>query len=249
MEKDLKNILKDWADEHKKQQDGYITMTPDGGDVEANVARFNAMSTPNCDACCEELDDLMESKQSETISIEYPKLAIEVCTYHGNPTGYYDVSFGNWLPDDDEFETRYVEWTYEVDKDELYTYVYENALGECPYYDDEMFDPNAEKDWSKFVKWLDDNFDAVYENNKQDIMSAFEDDASEEAREYYNDDASWYEESLEHQNNQLRAQEVELDDIDDDYSATFIEGCSGIRKLKVLRGECDEEQVDYDDNF
>ena len=56
------------------------------------------------EALFEELDDKVE--------IEYSDLEIE--RDHGSPGGYFDSSFGNWLPVED-WRTHYVDWTYKVD--------------------------------------------------------------------------------------------------------------------------------------
>lgn len=216
--------------------------------TEELVEKVNNLHTNHVYADLEDLDDLKEAIESETIDLDYEDLEIEPVTRHGNPSGYYDVNFGNWLPDEDETATKRVDWTLEVDKDELYTFIYENEIGDCPFYKDEMFDPNDNSDWIKFVEWLDANYDTVYEKNKQKILDRFKEEAIREAEDYY-DDYNWYNESLNHQDNQINGQSTDIENVDDDYSAEFVEGCTGVGRLKVLRGETDDRLVDYDDEF
>lgn len=115
--------------------------------------------------------------KKETIELEYKDLEFTQC----GPQRDVD----DW----DEWD-RCMDWTYEVDKDDLYTFIFESCIDEtdfAPAFDDN-FDPNKEEDWQTFVNWLDDNFETIYAKYEQKILDNWEEDAAEEAAEDYDPD-------------------------------------------------------------
>lgn len=120
--------------------------------------------------------------KKETIELEYKDLEF---TQYGNQRDADD-----W----DEWD-RCIDWTYEVDKDDLYTFIFESCIDENDFplaFEDE-FDPNTEDDWSKFESWLDENFDTIFSKYKYKILENWEEDAAEEAAREYdpNDYVDW----------------------------------------------------------
>lgn len=120
--------------------------------------------------------------KKETIELEYKDLEF---TQYGNQRDADD-----W----DEWD-RCIDWTYEVDKDDLYTFIFESCIDENDFplaFEDE-FDPNTEDDWSKFESWLDENFDTIFRKYKYKILENWEEDAAEEAAREYdpNDYVDW----------------------------------------------------------
>ena len=84
-----------------------------------------------------ELDEAASKK--ETIELEYKDLEF---TQYGNQRDADD-----W----DEWD-RCVDWTYEVDKDDLYRFIFESCIDETDFpeaFEDE-FDPNNAEDWARF---------------------------------------------------------------------------------------------------
>lgn len=122
-----------------------------------------------------ELDEAASKK--ETIELEYKDLEF---TQYGNQRDADD-----W----DEWD-RCVDWTYEVDKDDLYRFIFESCIDETDFpeaFDDE-FDPNNAEDWARFESWLDDNFDAIYSKYEDKILENWEEDATEQAAQEYDPD-------------------------------------------------------------
>lgn len=115
--------------------------------------------------------------KKETIELEYKDLEF---TQYGTKRDVDD-----W----DEWD-RCVDWTYEVDKDDLYTFIFESCIDEndFPLAFDDDFDPNNEDDWNKFESWLDENFDAIFSKYKYMILENWEEDAAEEAAQEYDPD-------------------------------------------------------------
>lgn len=122
-----------------------------------------------------ELDEAASKK--ETIELEYKDLEF---TQYGNQRDADD-----W----DEWD-RCVDWTYEVDKDDLYTFIFESCIDETdfpPAFEDD-FDPNNAEDWAKFESWLYDNFDAIYSKYEDKILENWEEDAAKQAAQEYDPD-------------------------------------------------------------
>lgn len=123
-------------------------------------------------------ENLTESApKKETIELEYKDLEFTQC----GPQRDVD----DW----DEWD-RCMDWTYEVDKDDLYTFIFESCIDESDFpeaFEDE-FDPNNPEHWARFESWLDDNFDAIYTKYEEKILENWEEDAREEAEEEYDPD-------------------------------------------------------------
>ncbi|MBO5712308.1 MAG: hypothetical protein J6R47_05655 [Acholeplasmatales bacterium] len=113
----------------------------------------------------------------DTIELEYNNLEF---TQSGNKRDADD-----W----DEWD-RVVDWTYEVDKDDLYTFIFESCITKEDYprsFEDD-FDSNNEEDWKDFTDWLDDNFDEIFNKYEDKIMDNYEEEAVEDALENYDPD-------------------------------------------------------------
>lgn len=122
------------------------------------------------------LTEAMPPKK-ETIELEYKNLEF---TQYGTKRDVDD-----W----DEWD-RCMDWTYEVDKDDLYTFIFESCIDETDFpeaFEDE-FDPNNPEHWARFESWLDDNFDSIYSKYEEKILENWEEDAAEEAAEEYDPD-------------------------------------------------------------
>lgn len=173
----------------KKKKNGAL-VNPDAGNVEHNIEMFNKMNSPvdgpsnnpvsgpfgGDVACAESLTEAMPPKK-ETIELEYKDLEFTQC----GPQRDVD----DW----DEWD-RCMDWTYEVDKDNLYTFIFESCIDETdfPLAFEDDFDPNNAEDWGKFESWLDDNFDAVFSKYEEKILENWEEDAANEAAEEYDPD-------------------------------------------------------------
>lgn len=115
--------------------------------------------------------------KKETIELEYKNLEF---TQYGTKRDVDD-----W----DEWD-RCMDWTYEVDKDDLYTFIFESCIDETDFLEafEDEFDPNNPEHWARFESWLDDNFDAIYSKYEDKILKNWEEDAAEEAAEEYDPD-------------------------------------------------------------
>ena len=186
----------DWmkiVNKHKKKQKGLpalSTLNTNAGNVEHNINMFNMMrpdSNVSVDAsngnisgntCCESCS-LDESKEQETVTLEYENIPVEVVTRPGNPSGYYSTSFGNWLPDDDETTEILIDWSYEVDKQDIIEYLQDH---------DDIFvtldiDPEVDDDWLNNA--IIENFDNLLEKFEEDIKEYFYESAVSDAQENY----------------------------------------------------------------
>lgn len=128
--------------------------------------------------CSSESNTLLEDT-SDKINLDYKNLEIEVCVREGNPNGYYDSDFGNWLPDDDEFDDIKIDYTYKVDKDDVLNYLEENCITDADRPDWYDID-NEEAD-----KWTIEHFDELFNKYKDKVLDYFEDAAREEAEDKY----------------------------------------------------------------
>lgn len=120
----------------------------------------------------------------ETVELEYTDLPIEVVVRRGNPGGYFSHSFGNWLPDDDETKEIKTDYTLEVDKSEIVTYIIENCMSAEDY--------NKFKDDEEAVKYVEEHIDDLVEKHEENIKSAYWDDARECAERDYEDEEPDY---------------------------------------------------------
>lgn len=89
-----------------------------------------------------------------------------------------------------DLEDRVIDWTYEIDKEDLYTFIFESCLTEqdFPAAFEKDFDPNNEEDWNSFVTWLEDNFDEIFTKCEDKILDHFRNNAIEDAEMNYNPD-------------------------------------------------------------
>ena len=123
-------------------------------------------------------ENLTESApKKETIELEYKDLEFTQC----GPQRDVD----EW----DEWD-RCMDWTYEVDKDDLYTFIFESCIDESDFPEafEDDFDPNDAEHWARFETWLDDNFDTIFAKYEERILENWEEDAREEAQEEYDPD-------------------------------------------------------------
>ena len=183
----IRDVRLNEAKKKKKKRLGG-TLNPDAGNVEHNINMFNHMNSPTGgpsnnpvsgpfggDVCAESLNEAAPKK--ETIELEYKNLEF---TQYGTQRDADD-----W----DEWD-RCMDWTYEVDKDDLYTFIFESCIDETDFpeaFEDE-FDPNNPEHWARFESWLDDNFDAIYSKYEEKILENWEEDAAEEASDEYDPD-------------------------------------------------------------
>lgn len=210
---------------HKRQQKGLpalSTLNINAGNVEHNVAMFNKMNSPTegpsnnpisgpfggdvssggDGVAMGEALKLSEELKGETsmIELEYENIPVEVVTRRGNPSGYYDYGFGNWLPDEDETEERLIDWTYKVDKQDVIEFLQDDVDVQLELGIDELTD-------EEFDKKLLDNFDNLLDKYMGKVLEYFQEDATEDAQENYdNEDYDPYDESVE------KKQDEDLDD-------------------------------------
>lgn len=87
-----------------------------------------------------------------------------------------------------DLEDRVIDWTYEVDKEDLYTFIFEDCIDEedFPVIAEDEFDPNNEEDWNSFITWLEENFDKIFSKYENKILDHFRNRAIEDAEINYN---------------------------------------------------------------
>ena len=199
LDESLKNELKDKAKKHKKTDKkgarGWF-MNFWGGNVEHNISKFNSMNnSAESPSTCpmgpmgEDLDN-MDNNNSDTVTLYYNKLDITVVTKAGNPTGYYDSAWGQWYPDDDETAEITIDYEYDVDKN----YV-EEVIAD--YLTEEELPGIGDMEPDDIYKFIEDNFDSLFEKYEEEILNYFEDSAREEAEENYEEPEPDYDDYYE----------------------------------------------------
>ena len=189
MNKDTLNIQEDaksdWmslVNKQKKKQKGLpalSTLNTNAGNVEHNIEMFNMMQPDgnvNVDAsngnmstgesCCESYTTEETIMNDNTIVLEYENLPVDVKTREGNPSGRYSYSFGNHLPDDDEFTTMLIDWDYEVDVDDIIEVLQD--LDEVQY---ELGIDNLTEE--EYQKMLEDNVDILVDKHNKKLLDYF----------------------------------------------------------------------------
>lgn len=181
---DWLNIVK----KHKKKQKGLPALSKlntNAGNVEYNISMLNKMNNPVENpsnnpvsgpfgeaTCCSE--SLKEIKVTDTVPLNYKDLDF--------------TTYGEQRDADDwDEEDIVMHWTYEVNKDDLYTFIYESCIDETDYplaFEDN-FDPNNSTDWNKFENWLDANFDMIYNKYQEKIFDNWIEDARNNASVEY----------------------------------------------------------------
>ena len=150
----------------------FITWSQYDEDNEEVKAKFNEIAKK----VAEILKRVNESINADIIPLEYDALTF--------------VQHGNRIDVDDRDEVEYtVDWIYDVDKNDLYTFIFEECVDVEDFPDafENEFDPNNEADWSRFTTWLDDNYDEIFAKYKDKILSNYEEKAAEDAAEKYDD--------------------------------------------------------------
>lgn len=109
----------------------------------------------------------------ETDIIYYRSLPVEVNI--GNPGGYYDDSFGNWLPDD-RYVTHYVDWEYELPKEDIM-----EALGDFLSEEEDEHLKNLSDD--EFWTYIEQHYDELFKKYETRLEDKFYDAAIEDAAE------------------------------------------------------------------
>lgn len=187
----------DWmavVNRHKKKQKGLPALSKlntNAGNVEHNINMFNMMQSnsditidpssgnvSSGDSCCEDYAEKVSTKDKKIV-FEYNNLPIEVITKHGNPSGYYSSSFGNWLPDDNETTEILIDWSYEVDIEEVMEYLQDL---------DKIFtllDVDPEIDEETLSSLLEENIDFLLEKLQDELLDYFYDAAVKDAQENY----------------------------------------------------------------
>ncbi len=144
---------------------------------------------------------LTESQSNETVELYYDELFVEVVTRRGNPSGYYDRSLGGWLPDDDETEEIKISYEYEVDKEDIVTFIIESCMSEEDFSE---YETATDEEVNEFVL---SNFDDLYSKYEKKILDYYYDDAVDKAQEEYYDNGFY--ESVE--------EPTGCDNIDDEF--------------------------------
>lgn len=151
----------------------------DDGEI-ANVTKFSSLENAlYWVSRCDEAIEMNNSKLNESVDLRdvelyYSDLPITVYT-GGSSSGYFDVGFGNWLPDDGDEKEIEVDYTYEADA---------SAVEECLadwYYEEH---PDQEPDTDDEVwKFIEEHFDELVDRYMDKLLDHFEEDAAEEAQE------------------------------------------------------------------
>ena len=119
---------------------------------------------------------MTESTESKQVieTIYYSDLPIELNI--GNPRGYYDETFGNWLPDD-RYVTAHVDWYYDVPK-----YDIDEVLGDLLIKDSPRGQFENLSD-DEFWTYIEDHYDELFKKYETQIEDKFRDAAIEQAAE------------------------------------------------------------------
>ena len=109
----------------------------------------------------------------ETDIIYYRSLPVEINI--GNPGGYYDDSFGNWLPDD-RYVTHHVDWEYELPKEDIM-----EALGD--FLSEEEGEQLKNLSDDEFWTYVEQHYDELFKKYETRLEDKFYEAAIEDAAE------------------------------------------------------------------
>ena len=201
LEEDVKDDWLNIVKKHKKRQKGLPALSrlnTNAGNVEKNIELFNAMQ-PNdnitVDAangnvstgdCCA-MGESLEENFMEPIILHYEDLPVTITTRRGNPSGRYDASFGNYVPDDPEQHEGKVDWNYEVDVDSMVEFLQD--LDEV----EQEIDPDKLLTGEEYQQKIEDNLDELVEKHMKLIMDHYRIRAIEDADENYDSEDDMYE--------------------------------------------------------
>lgn len=196
---------RDWlklVKKHKRKQKGLPALSHlnrNAGNVEHNVSMFNKMNTPvggpsnnpvsgpfGGDVSAPSSGGMGESfimentkMNDEQIELEYSGLQIDYPVPEVDDGGYYDSNFGAYLPRNEGKEIKLlVDWTYTVDKEEVLSVLAD--LGEVQY--ELHMDDLSEDD---YLDKVEENFDILFDQYKDEIMKYFKPFARDDAEEHY----------------------------------------------------------------
>lgn len=220
----------------------YDSINRDAGDVKYNITMFNKMNSPVTDICTnpvsgpfgrdvgggEAMGEAVEKK--ETVDLKYIDLEIEVCYKRGNSSGYFDVGFGNYLPDYDK--TSYVTVNYDLTLDKQ---VVVEALYDI-LSDKDLSDKEIEAYENGTL--VEERFDELFDTYNDELQTYFKEEAIDEATEkhYY----SYYDSRInEH-----------IDAIDDDFDdlSAFNE-CNEVKITDALYGVERDSNLQIDETY
>lgn len=150
----------------------FITWSQYDEDDEEVKAKFNEIANK----VAEILKRVNSSRTADIIPIEYDALTF--------------VQYGNRIDVDDREEFEYTtKWTYDVDKNDLYTFIFEECIDAEDFPDAfaDDFDPSNDKDWEVFTNWLDAHYDEIFTKYRDKILNHYEEEAMRDAAANYND--------------------------------------------------------------
>lgn len=208
------NAKVDWmklVNRHRKKQRGLPALSrlnTNAGNVEHNIEMFNMMQpdgsitvdssngnvSSNDGACCEAMSS---DYRLDYVTLEYANIPVEHQIKLGNPMGYYDSYYGMWLPDDGESEELYIDWSYEVPKQEIIDYLAEKEETL------EYLNVDEDIDSDRLNQLIDAHFDELFVALEDDIYKHFYDRAVANARENYVHDTENHEDPRDRQFDKL----------------------------------------------
>lgn len=145
-----------------------------------NITKFSSKeNTIYWASKCDEAIEMEETKLNESmtegdVELYYDSLPISIYV-GGHSYGYYDVGYGNWLPDEGKEKEIEVEYTYEADRTSV-----EECLADWYYKDHPDQEPEEEEEIWKFIE---EHFDELVDQYMDKLLYHFEDDAIEEAQD------------------------------------------------------------------
>lgn len=194
-----------------------VRLNKNAGDVETSQKIFNSMQpegSVNVDSVNGNVssDTITESLNNDKYTLTYHNIPVEVVTRAGNPQGYYNANFGNWLPDDDETTELLIDWDYSIDEQDVV-----ELLQDDPEVLSDLGISEETSD-EEIERLLTNKLDYLFDKYNDKIKEYFFDMAIEDAQEKYEYQEDYpeydsYDESLEN--------DSELDDMFDMSMRTF----------------------------
>lgn len=200
IQEDAKSDWMKLVTKHKKKQRGLPALSklnPSAGNVEHNIKMFNMSSSGSSSgvdtvngnnlSCVESLTESSKPLDSETVTLHYEKIPVEVVTKRGNPGGYYNRRLGGWLPDDDITTEIDIEWDFDVPKEDVIDWMFSEERIQTQLDADNLSDED-------YYNAIVNNFDMLFDEYKDEIYEYFEEDAvTNAANEYVYDSDPFYE--------------------------------------------------------
>lgn len=181
-------ISKEDLDEYRNEP-----LTESSENIQYGVHQFSTNSIifrgseEECGKYIDEHPELWDDAEVYTITLDDPHYQKNEALNEWYPNDVEEIELEY---DDIDLDDNVIDWTYNIDKEDLYTFIFESCITEddFPIAFEDTFDPNNEEDWKLYIDWVEENFSDIYSKYENDILENYRDRATDDALENYDPD-------------------------------------------------------------